>query len=255
MKTVLITGASSGIGKELAYVYAEKDYNLVLAARRKDRLTEIKNEISEKHGVAVDLFDIDLSKTDSAGRLYKKVKDKNIKVDVLINNAGFGMKGSFKDIDITREESMLVLNMVTLTKLTRLFGNDMIGAGGGHIINIASTAAFQAIPGFAAYAASKAYVLNFSEAIAYELKDDNVKVTTICPGATQSEFAKVAGMEKLPSTGTKLPVSRDVAEFTYQMMTKGKVTAIHGSMNKLMAVGPRLMPRRLITKIAGKMME
>lgn len=255
MKTVLITGASSGIGKELAYVYAEKGYNLVLAARRKDRLTEIKNEITTKYRVSVDIFNIDLSKTDSAGNLYKKVKDKNIKVDTLINNAGFGMKGGFKDIDISREESMLVLNMVTLTRLTRLFGNDMIGAGGGHIINIASTAAFQAIPWLAAYSATKAYVLSFSEAIAYELKDDNVKVTVICPGATQSEFAEVAGFDGESNITTNAPTSRDLAEFTFKMMQKGKVTAIHGSKNSFLAFTQRFIPRRAVISIAARMIK
>ena len=253
MKTVLITGASSGIGKELAYVYAEKNYNLVLAARRKDRLEEIKEDIKNKHSVSVEIFDIDLSKLDSAEELYKKVSDKNIKVDVLINNAGFGMNGGFNDIDIDTEENMLVLNMITLTKLTRLFAQPMIKAGHGNIINIASTAAFQAVPKLAAYSASKAYVLNFSEAIAYELKDDNIKVTTICPGPTQSEFAQIAKMEDSPYS--KAPTSRELAEFTYKKMKEGKVTAIHGFKNSFLAFSQRFIPRQAVISVGAKMME
>ncbi|NOX86660.1 MAG: SDR family oxidoreductase [Chlorobi bacterium] len=255
MKTVLITGASSGIGKELAYVFAEQKYNLIITARRKNRLEEIKRDIENKHNVSVHLFDMDLSVGGSAEKLYKKVKDNKLQIDVLINNAGFGMKGGFSEIDPDKEERMLFLNMISLTKLSRLFGKDMVETGQGHIINIASTAAFQPVPWLAAYSATKAYVLSFSEAIAFELKDDNVKVTVINPGVTRSEFSQVAGFEKEPNTGTKIPTSRDVAEFTYRMMKNGKVMAIHGFMNNLMATGQRFTPRGLTTKIAGKMMK
>ncbi|RLD61284.1 MAG: hypothetical protein DRI95_14415 [Bacteroidetes bacterium] len=137
MKTVLITGASSGIGKEMAYVYAENNYNLILVARRKENLEAIKSDIEHKHKLNVQSFDIDLSQIDSAELLYKKVSEKGIKVDVLINNAGFGINGKFKEIDMEWEESMLILNMVTLTKLTKLFVQDMLKAGNGNIINIA----------------------------------------------------------------------------------------------------------------------
>lgn len=253
MKTVLITGASSGIGKELAYIFAEKNYNLVLAARRKDRLEEIKADIKNKHSASVEIFDIDLSKLDSAEELYKKVSDNNIKVDVLINNAGFGMKGGVNDIDINREENMLILNMITLTKLTRLFVGPMITAGKGNIVNIASTAAFQAVPKLAAYSATKAYVLSFSEAIAYELKEDNIKVTTICPGATQSEFAHVAKMDD--SFSSKAPTSRELAEFTYKKMEEGKVAAIHGFKNNFLTFSQRFVPRKMIINISAKIME
>jgi len=253
MKTVLITGASSGIGKELAYVYAEKNYTLILAARRKERLVEIKTDIKNKHSVFVEIFDIDLSKTSSAEVLYKRVCDKNIKVDVLINNAGFGMSGDFNDIEMNTEENMLVLNMLTLTKLTRLFAKQMIKTGKGNIVNIASTAAFQAIPKFAAYSASKAYVLSFSEAIAYELKDDNIKVTAICPGATQSEFSEVAKMDD--ALFSKAPTSRELADFTYKNMTKGKVMAIHGLKNNFLTFIQRFVPRQMTINITAKMME
>ncbi len=253
MKTVLITGASSGIGKEMAYVYAENNYNLILVARRKENLEAIKIDIEQKHKIQVEIFDIDLSKTNSAELLYKKVNDKNLKVNVLINNAGFGINGKFKDIDMEWEENMLILNMLTLTKLTKLFVKDMVKLESGNIVNIASTASFQAVPNFATYAASKAYVLHFSEAIAYELKNDNVKVTVVCPGATKSEFAEVSNTdEKLFS---KAPTSRELAEFTYKSMKKGKVTAVHGFKNNLMVQSIRTTPRKLVTAVAAKVMK
>jgi len=255
MKTVLITGASSGIGKELAYVYAEKNYNLIITARRKERMEAIKKDIQSKYNVSVDIFETDLSVNSNAEKLHNKIKNEALQVDVLINNAGFGIKGGFQETDIKKEEDMLMLNMVILTRLTRLFGKDMIEAGGGHIINVASTAAFQPVPWMASYAATKAYVLSFSEAIAYELKDKNVTVTAICPGATQSEFAEVAGFNAEKNITTNGPSSRKVAEFTYEMMEKGRVTAIHGLKNRMMTLGVRFTPRKLATMMAGKIME
>lgn len=253
MKTVLITGASSGIGKEMAYIYAENNYNLILVARRKENLEAIKNDIEQKHQNAVEIFDIDLSKTDSAEKLYKKVSEKELKVDVLINNAGFGIHGQFKKTDMEWEESMLILNMVTLTKLTKLFVKDMLKAGSGNIINIASTASFQAVPNFSTYAASKAYVLHFSEAIAHELKDDNIKVTVICPGTTKSEFADVANVDQ--KYFSKAPTSKELAEFTFKAMKKGKVTTIHGLKNNLLVFSARTAPRKMVTAVAAKVME
>ncbi len=255
MKTVLITGASSGIGKELAYVFARRNYSLVITARRKDRLEAIKKDIQSVYNVSVDIFEMDLSVNNNAEKLYNNIKNKAHQIDVLINNAGFGIKGGFQEIDIKKEEDMLILNMVILTRLTRLFGKDMIETGGGHIINVASTAAFQPVPKMAAYAATKAYVLSFSEAIAYELKDDNIRVTAICPGATQSEFAEVAGFNAEKNLTTNGPTSREVAEFTYQMMEKGKVTAVHGLKNQVMSFAVRFTPRKLATLIAGKIIE
>ena len=255
MKTVLITGASSGIGKELAYVYAENNYDLILTARRKDRLEEIKKDIGKVHNVSVAVFQADLSECNSADKFYQNIKAENHRVDVSINNAGFGIKAGFREMDLHKEEAMLMLNMIALTRLTRLFGNEMIKNGGGHIINIASTAAFQPVPWMAAYAATKAYVVNFSEAIAHELKNDNVKVTAICPGGTQSEFAEVAGFDKEKNITTNGPTSRAVAEFTYRMMKKGKVSAIHGLQNSMLTFSLRFTPRGLATKVAAKIME
>lgn len=195
-KIALITGASSGIGKETAFEFAKNKYNLIIVARRLENLNNIKQEIEELHQVNVYVFSMDLSKLDSAEQLFKKVNDAKLKVNVLINNAGFGIYKKFEDSNIEKEEQMLLLNMVTLTKLTKLFIPNMIKKGSGNIINIASTAAYQPVPSLATYAATKAYVMSFSQAIAFELKDKNIVVTVICPGATQSEFGVSAGFKE-----------------------------------------------------------
>jgi short-subunit dehydrogenase len=253
MKTVLITGASSGIGKACAYVYAEKGYQLILAARRIEQLEEIKNEIENRHQVSVNTFGIDLSEINSAEDLYQHVKDSGMSPNVLINNAGYGINGFFKDIGLKKEENMLVLNIITLMKLSKLFIKDMVEAHSGHIINISSTGGFQGVPKMASYAASKAYVLHFSEALAYELKKDGVRVTAICPGPTKSEFAETAQVRE--GHFTKAPTSRQLAEFIYSSMEKGRVTAIQGFKNRLMAFSGRFGPRKMITAAAGKLME
>ncbi len=254
MKTVLITGASSGMGAATAYVFARNGYNLILTARRMNKLEELKKDILTKYKVKVNIFSVDLSLPVGANELYNQVVSNKLKVDVLINNAGFGTFCEFKDSNIEREEQMLNLNILSLTKLTKLFVDKMIEQGGGNIVNIASTAAFQSVPYFATYAASKAYVLSFSEAIAYELKDDNIFVTAICPGATESEFATTAGF-KGSGMFNNVPTSYNLAEFIYNSMQKKKVSSIHGLKNNFLAFSLRLSPRKLNTAIAGKMMK
>jgi len=254
MKTCLITGASSGIGKETAYVFAKNGYNLILAARRIENLNSIKIEILQKYNCEVDVINIDLSKQNSAEELYNKVLNLRNQPDVLINNAGFGVGGYFLETDLKKEEDMLILNMVTLTKLTKFFIKDMIKKNNGHIINIASTAAFQPIPLMACYAATKAYVKSFSEAIAFELKDTGIKVTSICPGATSSEFSKVANVEK-SNLFKNVPSSEELANFIYNSMMRNKTTAIHGFKNKFLAASSKFMPKKLVASITMKMVK
>ena len=254
-KTALITGASSGIGLETAYVYAKNGYNLVLVARRIENLNSIKTEIESKYANKVTVFNIDLSQLKSAETLYNKVVDANLTIDVLINNAGFGIYKEFNNSNLEEEENMLILNMVTLTKLTKLFIPSMIKKGNGNIINIASTAAYQPIPGLATYSATKAYVMNFSEAIAFELKDKNVFVTVICPGATQSEFSKVAGFEENAEFFNKIPSSKTLAQFIFNAMKAKKTNAIHGFKNNFLAFTNRFATRKMSTWIANKMIN
>lgn len=254
MKTVLITGASSGIGEATAYVFAKNGYNLVLTARRSKKLQDIKRNILSKYKIDIHVFTVDLSIPDGAEVLYNHVIENNLRIDVLINNAGFGIYSKFKDSDITREEQMLNLNILSLTKLTKLFVEHMLLTGGGNIINVASTAAFQAVPYLGTYSASKAYVLNFSEAIGYELRKDNIFVTAVCPGVTDSEFAKTAGF-KTGDTFNNAPTSNDLAAFIYKSMKKKKISPIHGTKNNFLTFSLRFSPRKMNTMVAGKMMK
>ena len=253
-KTVLITGASSGIGEQTAIVFAEKGYNLILVARRLENLNKVKSNILKNNNVDIKLINLDLSNTDSAESLMQILKTESLKADVVINNAGFGLKGALVESNKEQLEQMLVLNMITLTKLTKYFAELMIPNGDGHIINIASTAAFQPVPNLAAYSATKSYVLNFSEAIGYELKDKNIKVSAICPGATQSEFAKVAGFNE-EDFDSSLPTSRDLAEYIFSEMKKGSTTSIHGLINRLLVFTGRFSPRKMLVNIAAKMIN
>jgi len=255
MKTALITGASSGIGKETAFIYAKNKYNLILVARRLDNLNQIKAEIETTHKVSVFVIGMDLAQLKSAEALYKKVTDANLEVDVLINNAGFGIYKNFADSNIEKEEQMLLLNIVTLTKLTKLFIPNMIKKGSGNIVNIASAAAFQPIPTLATYAASKSFVMSFSEAIAFELKGKNIMVTAICPGATKSEFGTTAGYSENSKVFKGIPTSKDLAKFIYASMKKGKTNAIHGFKNNFLVFLGRTAPRKVLTFIAYKIIN
>lgn len=255
MKTVLITGASSGIGKETAFEYARNDYDLVLVARRFENLSVIKKKIEDKYHAAVTIISMDLSRLDSAEDLFEEIQESKLKIDVLINNAGFGIYGELLSNDPEKLEEMLVLNMITLSKLTQIFAKEMVKNGHGHIINLASTAAFQPIPGLAAYSASKAYVMNFSDAIAYELRDKNVNITTINPGATQSEFGAIAGFEENTNFFDKMPTSKDLAQFIYKAMIANKTNTIHGFKNAFLANTNRFATRKMSTAIAAKMMK
>ena len=222
-KTALITGASSGIGYELAKVHAAKQGNLVLVARREDKLNELKDELEKEFGVQVLVLARDLIKPGVSEDIYTSVKEKGIRVDYLINNAGFGDFGFFHETEWEKEEAMIDLNMKVLTHLTKLFLPDMVKHGSGKIMNVASTAAFQPGPLMAIYYATKHYVLAFSEAIANELNGTGVTVTTLCPGATQSEFVDTANLkESLLFKRMKLATSEQVAKFGYKKMIKGK---------------------------------
>ena len=255
MKTVLITGASSGIGREMALVFAENKYRPVLVARRKSMLDIVAEEIKRDFFIDAVVIGLDLSKPDSAEQLMDTIRKRNLYIDVLVNNAGFGDLGAFHKEDIARVERMMNLNMLTLTKLCRLIAPHMVENGFGHIVNIASTAAFQPVPNFAVYAATKAYVLNFSEAFAHELKPLGVHVTVVCPGATQSEFQEKAKMGNSDKMFEGAPLSFMVAEFAFEAMMKRKTVAIYGSKNRFMTFMLRFSPRKMIVRVAAKMMK
>lgn len=254
-KTALITGASSGIGLELARECARHGHDLVLVARSGDKLVELARELREDHGVEVQTVASDLSVLGNCDQLYGQLKETGVEVEYLINNAGFGDYGPFVEGDDDRQQQMIALNIAALTKLTRLYLPDMIAQRKGYVLNVASTAAFQPGPMMAVYFATKAYVLHFSEAIGNELQGTGISVTALCPGSTESAFAKVANAERsLIFNMRTLPTSAVVASYGYKAMMRKKRVAIHGALNKMLAETVRLTPRALVTAITRRMM-
>lgn len=248
-KTVLITGASSGIGFELAKIYANKNFNLVLVARNVSKLNELKN-ICQTNNNQVYIFSCDLSKSNAANEVYSFCISNNLEIDYLINNAGFGDYGFFHESNWDKQAEMLQLNIITLTQLTRLFLPRMVQKKHGRIMNVASLAAFLPGPLMSVYYASKAYVLNFSEAISNELNGTGVSITTLCPGPTESGFWSAAEMNEISVIkGKKLPTSKEVAEYGYYQLEKQNVIAIHGIINKIMVFSIRLTPRSIVRMI------
>ncbi len=255
-KTALITGASSGIGLELAKVLASKGDNLILVARNRPKLEELKKQLEEQYKISVLVITQDLSIPNAAQIVYNITNQKEIQIDYLINNAGFGDFGMFYETNWEKEHRMIELNITTLTQFTKLYLKDMVTRNNGKIMNVASTAAFQPGPTMAIYYATKAYVLHFSEAIANELKDKNVTVTALCPGATSTGFQSVAEMEESKLVkGKKLPSSKEVAKYGYKAMMKGKQVAIHGFMNTVLANSVRFIPRKMVTMITRSVQD
>ncbi len=255
-QTALITGASGGIGYELTKLFAHDGYNLVLVARSEQKLTQIANDLKQKYGIAVKVIAKDLSIPTASEEIFQQTQQESIKVDVLVNNAGFASYGLFHEIDMTSELQMMQVNVVCLTHLTKLFLPDMVKQGSGKILNLASTAAFQPGPLMAVYYATKAYVLSFSEAIANELEGTGVTVTALCPGPTESGFQQRAAMEdsKLVS-GQKIMDAETVAKIGYRGLLDGKTVVIPGVKNKLLAESVRFTPRKIVTKLVRNMQE
>jgi short-subunit dehydrogenase len=250
-ETALITGATSGIGYELAYIHAKHGGNLVLVARNKTKLEQIKKDLENNYNINAHIIEKDLSLKDSGKDVYDEIKNNNITVDYLINNAGFGDYGFFNDSDWGKLERMINLNITALTQLTKLFISDMIKQGSGKIMNVASTAAFQPGPTMAVYYATKAYVLSFSEAINNEVSGSGVTVTTLCPGPTKSGFQEAASLhESRLVKGRILATSKEVAEYGYNAMLKGKSVAIPGFVNYLIANSVRFFPRSAVVRVA-----
>ncbi len=254
--TALITGASSGIGLELARVHAAHGDNLVLVARNKSKLDELKKELEKEYHIFVFTIKKDLSQPDAAQEVYDEINSKSIRIDYLINNAGFGDFGMFSETSWEKELRMINLNIVALTQFTKLYLKEMLASGSGKIMNVSSTAAFMPGPKMAVYFATKAFVQHFSEAVANEVSGSGVTVTALCPGATESGFTAAAGLgEDNFIDKQKTPTSREVAEYGYKTMMKGKTVAIHGMKNYLMANSVRLVPRALAAKSVRFMME
>jgi Short-chain dehydrogenases of various substrate specificities len=255
-KTALITGASKGIGKELAILFAENRCDVVLVARSAAELRQLKEELEGKYAVSAQEIVKDLSLPDAAQELFDEVKEKRIDIDFLVNNAGFGDYGTFVETTWERYEKMIMLNITTLTHLSHLFAAAWRGRKTGKILNISSTAAFQPGPMMAVYFATKSYVLHFSEAMGHELKKDNITVTTLCPGPTSTHFGQESKMNASELVkNVKIANAREVAELGFKAMMKGRSTVIHGTMNKLAPFGVRFMPRKWVTRLSAKVMQ
>jgi short-subunit dehydrogenase len=255
-RTALVTGASGGIGLELSRVLAREGNDLVLIARSAEKLEALAAELADKYGAKVKVMSKDLAHPAAPAEIFSRLKNENIHIDMLVNNAGFGLYGPFAGTSWQKEQMMIDLNVRALTELTKIFLPDMISSKYGRILNVASTAAFQPGPLMAVYYASKAYVLSFSEAIANELKGTGVTVTALCPGPTESGFYDAAALhESKLFEGKKLPTSAEVAEYGYSAMMKGKTVAIHGTMNWIMANSVRFTPRKVVAAVVRMMQE
>jgi uncharacterized protein len=253
IQATLVTGASAGIGAEFARLLAAEGETLVITARRQDRLEALADELRGAHGVRVECFAADLARKESADVLGEKTRALGLEISTLINNAGVGLTGAFADQPLERVIEMLELNIVALTRLTRIFLPNMRARGAGGIINVASTAAFLPGPYMSVYYGSKAYVLSFSEAISNELRGSGVVMTALCPGPTQSEFQKVAGMADTPLLRRLSMSSREVARLGLAGHRAGKTVVITGIGNKLTPLAARLIPRRVMASIAANM--
>ncbi|MCC7440162.1 MAG: SDR family oxidoreductase [Bdellovibrionales bacterium] len=251
----LVTGASVGLGEHFARLFAENGHDLVLVARSRDRLEALAAELRAEHRVQAWVVPADLSRADSAQAVFDEVKEKGLRIEFLVNNAGFGTNGAFLDLPLEKEVEMIDLNCTTLVRLTHLFANGMRARGRGRVMNIASTAGFQPGPYMATYFATKAFVISFTEAIAHELKGTGVTVTCYCPGATRTEFGARSGNDKSRLFQRRFGVAEaaDVAADAYAAMMSGRVLAIHGVMNGVMAKLSGMSPRLLARTIASSL--
>jgi short-subunit dehydrogenase len=249
----LVTGASAGIGRELASILAREGHDLVLVARREPELTALAAELKERHGADSRVVTADLSKARAAAGILKELGPDAV-IDVLVNNAGFGGPGSFHERSADDDLRMLAVNVTALTDLTKRVLPGMVSRRRGRVLNVASTAAFQPGPFMAVYYASKAYVLSLSEALAEELRGTGVTVTCLCPGVTKTEFQQVAGVEDLTLNVGPLAMSAQaVAEAAYAGMAKGKRLVVPGVHNKIGAQSVRVSPRGVVLRLVRRL--
>ncbi|MBI5002460.1 SDR family oxidoreductase [Candidatus Woesearchaeota archaeon] len=249
-KTVLVTGASSGIGAAFAEIFAKNKYNLILVARREKELNIIKKKCEQQSNAQVKIIIKDLTHSKAPEEIYNEIKKENLLVDILINNAGFGEYGSFYKTSWEKEAEMIQVNITALTALAKLFGQDMIQRKSGTIMNVSSVAAFLPGPLMSVYYATKAYVLSLSEALANDLEGTGVKVIALCPGMTKTGFQDAAGFAEKAENEKQMSSAEEVAAYGFKVIQKGKpVIAIPGIKNKIIARLGWLLPRTVLAKI------
>lgn len=250
MNTTLITGASSGIGAAFARKLAARGRNVLLVARSEDKLIALCNELGRLTSIRAQYVALDLQQPDAAAQLFEETKKRELEVDMLINNAGFGSMGDFAKLDLNRELEIIQLNVRALVDLTHRFLEPMRERKRGTIVNVASTAGFQAVPYMATYAATKAFVLSFSEALWEENRSHGVHVMALCPGVTETNFFEAAGMDHPPMRVSQTP--EEVVETALRALSRKKSTVISGWLNLFTTEAERFFPRSFVTRIAGK---
>jgi len=256
MKNVaLITGASSGIGLELARIHASRGGDLIIVARREEQLHKLAAGLKAQHNTEVLVIAKDLSVANAADELYQDIQARHIDVEILINNAGYGGYGRFIEREWSKDKAMINVNVMALVTLTRLFLPDMVARRHGRILNVGSVGGFLPGPLQAVYYATKGFVLSFSQALANELKGTGVTITVLCPGATRTGFAQTANMEDVPGFHLVEADASDVARFGYEAMLAGKTTAVHGIVNKFFTEILRFIPRAGICLLSRAVVE
>lgn len=253
-KWALITGASSGLGVDFARQLAAMGVNVVLVARRDDRLQTVAAEVRQTYGIQAETIALDLSQDGAPQALYDRLNAAGRTVEVLINNAGFGLYGRFTELDWAREHEMLQIDITTVVHLTKLFAADMVARKSGYILQVSSIGAFTPSPLYASYSAAKSFVLHFSEAVNYELRGTGVSITTTCPGPTATEFLAVSGQDRTWYQRMTMMNSPDVVKASLRAMLSRKASVVPGWMNALSAWSMRLLPRRLAAALAERTM-
>ena len=248
--TALVTGASAGIGEALAEEFAANGHDVVLVARREPELRRVADRLEGEHGVAAHVVVQDLASREGPHELYAETEDRDLRVDVLVNNVGIGTQGAFVENDLGRELDQMQLNMVTPTQLTHLYGGDMVERGAGGVLNVASTAAWFPGPYMAIYYASKAYVKSFSEAIAEELRPAGVDVTVLCPGPVRTEFQERAGNEDTPLGSGEMQDAGAVAAAGYEGLQDGETVVVTGWKYRLLTRVSNVLPNSLTRRSA-----
>jgi short-subunit dehydrogenase len=251
-ETALITGASAGIGRDLAHLFAADGSDLILVARREDVLGQLAAELSDRYGVGCRVLPADLAQPSAPGRILDRCRDWGAAVDVVVNNAGFGALGPFSELDEGRQVDLVQVNVMALTHLTRLFLPGMLDRGRGGILNVASTAAFQPGPYMAAYYGSKAFVLSFSESLFEEVRGLGVTVTCLAPGPVATEFQAVAGMEDSGIFRAGVMDSESVARAGYQGFRTGRALVVPGLLSRAGTVAVRFAPRALVRRVTAR---
>lgn len=251
IKYTLITGASTGIGYELAKLFAKDKHNLILVSRNKIKLESVKNEL-QKYNIDIKILALDLLKSEDIKNIFNYVEINKLNIDILVNNAGIGTFGDFNDIEWKKDEELIDINIKALTQLTKYFLPKILECKNGGILNVASTAAFCSGPRMAAYYASKAYVLNLTEAIYEEYKDNGIKISCLCPGPVKTSFQGKAGIKKSEAAKKYLMDAEEVAKICYKDFNRGRLIIIPGMKNKLLVIGNKLLPRNISRKIILK---